>query len=77
MTTAERIQEQVQKLPEPLQDQTLVYIEFLIQMSKTRHQSVRTEDLDWSHFSLAAAMRGIEDEDVPIYDESDLKERWV
>jgi hypothetical protein len=76
MTTAERIQEQVQKLPEPLQDQTLVYIEFLIQMSKTRHQSVRKEDLDWSHLSLAAAMRDIEEEDV-TYDESDLKERWV
>ena len=72
MTTAERIQEQVQKLPEPLQAETLDFIELLMQ-----RQSVRKEDLDWSRLSLAAAMRDIEDEDLPIYDESDLKERRV
>ena len=72
MTTAEKVSEQVQKLPEPLQEETLDFIGFLM-----RHQSVRKEDLDWSHFSLAAAMRDIEDDDDPIYDESDLKERWV
>ena len=72
MTAAERIQEQVQKLPEPLQAEILDFIEFLMQ-----HQSMRKEDLDWSRLSLAAAMRDIEDEDLPIYDESDLKERWV
>ncbi len=72
MTIAERIHEQAQKLPEPLQAEALDFIEFLMQ-----RQSVRKEDLDWSHLSLATAMRDIEDEDVPIYDESDLKERWV
>lgn len=72
MTTAKRIHEQAQRLPEPLQVEALDFIEFLMQ-----RQSVRKEDLDWSHLSLAAAMRDIEDEDVPIYDESDLKERWV
>ena len=72
MATAERIHEQVQKLPEPLQAEALDFIEFLMQ-----RQSVQKEDLDWSHLSLATAMRDIEDEDVPIYDESDLKERWV
>lgn len=70
MVTAERIYKQVQKLPEPLQAKTLDFIEFLIQ-----RPSVRKEDLDWAHLSLAAAMRDIED--VPIYDESDLKERWM
>ena len=72
MTTAERIHEQVQKLPEPLQAEALDFIEFLMQ-----RQSVRKEDSDWAHFALATAMRDIEDEDVPTYDESDLKERWV
>ena len=72
MTTVERIHEQIQKLPEPLQAEALDFIEVLMQ-----RQSVRKEDWDWSHLSLAAAMRDIEDEDVPIYDESDLKERWV
>ena len=41
MTTAERIHEQVQKLPEPLQAEALDFIEFLMQ-----HQGVRKEDLD-------------------------------
>lgn len=72
MTTAERIHEQIQKLPEPLQAEALDFIEFLMQ-----RQSVRKEDLDWSHLSLAAAMRDIEDEAMPIYDESDLKEKWA
>ena len=71
MTTADRIHEQVQKLPEPLQVEALNFIEFLMQ-----RQSVQQEDWDWSHLSLAAAMRNTEDEDA-IYDESDLKERWV
>ena len=72
MTTVERIHEQAQRLPELLQAEALDFIEFLMQ-----RQSVRKEDLDWAHFSLDAAMRDIEDEDVPIYDESDLKERWA
>ncbi|MCE2395910.1 DUF2281 domain-containing protein [Candidatus Poribacteria bacterium] len=72
MTTAERIHEQVQRLPEPLQAEALDFIEFLMQ-----RQSMRKEDSDWTRFSLATAMRDIENEDVPIYDESDLKERWV
>ena len=70
MTTEKRIHEQVQKLPEPLQAETLDFIEFLMQ-----RQSVRKEDLDWSHLSLATAMRDIEED--AIYYESDLKERWV
>ena len=71
MTTAERIHEQVQRLSEPLQVEALNFIEFLMQ-----RQGVRKEDLDWSHLSLTTAMRDIEEEDA-IYDESDLKERWV
>ena len=62
MTTAERIHEQVQKLPEPLQAKALGFIEFLMQL-----QSVRKEDLDWSYLSLAAAMRDIEDDEGPTY----------
>lgn len=75
MTTAERVSEQVQKLPEPLQAETLDFIEFL--MSKTQRESVRQEDSDWSNLSLATAMRDIEDEDGPVYNESDLKEKWT
>lgn len=72
MTTAERIHERIQELPEPLQAETLDFIEFLMQ-----RQTVRNEDLDWSQLSLATAMRDIEDDEDPVYNESDLKEKWI
>ncbi len=34
------------------------------------------EEAEWIEFSLSSAIRGIEDENGPTYDESDLKERW-
>jgi len=33
----------------------------------------KEKDLNWSDFSLGAAMRGMEDEDTPIYTVDDLK----
>jgi HTH-type transcriptional regulator/antitoxin HigA len=37
----------------------------------------REEELLWSQFSLAQAMRGMEDEDGPVYSRDDLKEEWL
>lgn len=37
----------------------------------------REEELLWSRFSIAQAMRGMEDEDGPIYTRDDLKEVWL
>lgn len=37
----------------------------------------REEELLWSQFSLAQATRGMEDEDGPVYNRSDLKEEWL
>jgi hypothetical protein len=74
MSTVERINQQVRKLPEPFLNEVLHFVEFL--MTKPVPQNLRQEDLEWSHFSLSEAMRGLENEDGPTYDESDLKERW-
>ena len=74
MSTVERIAQHVQKLPEPFLNEVLHFVEFL--MTKPAPQDSRREDLEWSRFSLSAAMRGLEDEDEPTYDEADLKEEW-
>jgi len=34
------------------------------------------EEQEWFNFSLSQAMDGLEDEDMPVYTESDLKEKW-
>jgi len=72
MSTLERIDLQVRKLPEPFLYEVLHFVEFL--MTKPLPENSRQEDLVWSRFSLTEAMRGLENE--PAYDESDLKERW-
>ncbi len=75
MSTVERINQQVQKLPEPLLSEVLHFIEFL--MAKAIPENTRQEDLQWSRFSLSEAMRGLENENMPIYDETVLKEKWT
>jgi len=74
MSTVERITQHVQKLPEPFLNEVLHFVEFL--MTKAIPENLREEDLQWSRFSLSEAMRGLEEES-PIYDESDLKEKWL
>ncbi|MDZ7364890.1 MAG: DUF2281 domain-containing protein [candidate division KSB1 bacterium] len=74
MSTVELINQHVQRLPEPFLNEVLHFIEFL--MKKIVPANSHQEDLQWSRFSLSEAMRGLEDEDGPIYGESDLKERW-
>ncbi len=37
----------------------------------------REDDLLWSQFSLAQALRGMENEDGPVYTRTDLKEDWL
>jgi len=36
-------------------------------------EAAQPEEMDWSPLSLAFAMRGMEDEDVPTYAVEDLK----
>ncbi|MCB9512147.1 MAG: DUF2281 domain-containing protein [Deferribacteres bacterium] len=74
MTTVDRISQQVNQLPQSFQREVLDFIEFLI--VKSRHKLDRDEDSEWSSMSLASAMRDMDDEAYPVYDEADLKEKW-
>lgn len=48
MTTVERIQEQVQHLPEPLQQEVLDFVEYL-RLKQTKHQRrTAKQDTAWS-----------------------------
>ena len=67
MSTVEKIQDYVQRLPISVQAVVLDFVESLL--DKTEHQ----EEKAWSDLSLASAMRGMEDEDTPVYTTSDLK----
>lgn len=67
MTLSEKISHEVQALPEAIQREVLDFVEFL----KTRR--AHAEDEAWSAFSLAQAMRGMEDE-PDLYSTADLNE---
>lgn len=71
MIVAEKIQQSVQKLPLPLQHEVYDYVEYLL--SKRERAVVAQSELDWSEASLSLAMRGMENEDGPVYTSADLK----
>ncbi len=71
MAITERIQQYVQRLPIAFQTEVLDFVEYLV--TKAEHDTSREEEQDWSALSLALAMRGMEDEDVPAYTIADLK----
>jgi len=65
MLVAEKIHQNVQKLPETSQAEVLDFVEYLL--SKSEREAMRLEELNWSAFSLASAMRGMGDENMPTY----------
>lgn len=69
MKTSDVINKRIHDLPEPLQREVLDFVEYLA-------NKAGKEDSDWSLFSLASAMRGLEGENWPDYAEGDLKEKW-
>lgn len=71
MQVTEKIRQTVQKLPESFQAEVLDYVEFLL--SKSERKAAQQEELNWSTFSLASAMRGMEDENSLNYTVADLK----
>lgn len=72
MSAVERIQQYVQRLPQRLQAEVLDFVEYLL--AKVEREGVQREEVaDWSLLSLACAMRGMEDEDMPAYTVEDLK----
>lgn len=74
MTSTEQITNRQQMLPPRLQREVLDFIEFLAQKVAQREDA--SEEAEWTRFSLAQAMTGLENEDSPEYSEADLKEKW-
>jgi hypothetical protein len=70
MGIGERIQQYVERLPAPLQLEALDFVEYLL--AKAERDALQ-DGKDWSDLSLNLAMRGMEDEETPLYTMSDLK----
>lgn len=73
MTIAEQIVEYLAVLPEKEQREVLDFVEFL--ENRCRQQSQRSETENWSTFSLASAMQGLENDPVE-YTSANLKETF-
>lgn len=74
MTAREQITERLKLLPPPLQREVLDFIDFLAHRVAQREDG--SEEGEWTKFSLAQAMNGLESEDLPEYSEADLIEKW-
>jgi hypothetical protein len=74
VTTADLIYQKVKHLPEGKQAEILDFVEFLNCRSALGGED---ESKKWTLFSLAAAMRGMESEDMPQYSLDDLRERYA
>ena len=74
MSAMEQITNRLQMLPPRLQREVLDFIDFLLQRVAQREDA--REEAEWTKFSLAQAMNGLENEDSPEYSEADLKETW-
>ena len=74
MNVTERIANEVETLPPEAQQEVLDFVGFLRARLITKES--RTPDIQWSEFSIANALRDMEQEAGPEYDDADLKERW-
>lgn len=73
MKTIDKISQRIRRLPERSQKEVLHFIEFLLSKAGKIEEGIDPQT--WSKFSLDQAMRGIENDDMPNYYESDLKEK--
>lgn len=73
MTTTQAILQHLESLPDSARREVLDFVKFL--ESRREELMLREEDAAWSHFSLASAMRGMEDEET-AYTLADLKESF-
>lgn len=71
MSLTDIIEQYVEKLPPSFQSEVLDYIKYLL--IKAEQESTRNEEKEFSNFSLTSAMRGMENEDEPVYNITDLK----
>lgn len=71
MAVAEKINQHLKNMPEPLQVEVLDFVEYLnLKTVVSRHTQ---DEADWSTFSLVHAMRGMENEQT-LYSLKDIKE---
>ena len=68
---AEKIQQYFQRLPASYQAQVLDFVEFLL--AKAERDESRREELEWSDFSLDAAMSELVQEETPPYTVDDIR----
>lgn len=73
MTVAQAIVKRVEALPAAQQQEVLDFVEFL--QSRLEDHLARSEDASWYSFSVASAMRGMEEEPI-LYTTADLKESF-
>ncbi len=76
MTSLESSHQYVQMLPDSLQPDVLDFAKFLL-FKREQEITPEQDEIEWSEFSLASAMRGMEDEDSPTYTTDDLKEVFL
>ena len=74
MTTAQAIAQHLQALPDSVQREVLDFVEFLASRRRS-HVTEEDGDVRWSDFSLASAMRGMEEEATP-YTPADMRETF-
>lgn len=74
MALSIKIQEQVDKLPQSFQAEVLNFVEYLLVRAES--EAERQDDNSWSDFSLASALRDMEEE-ASVYSESDVKEVFL
>lgn len=72
MTTIENIHRYAQMLPDPLQQEVLDFVKYLL--FKREHYVPQNDEEEWSNLSLSLALRGMEDEEMPDYTTEDLQE---
>jgi hypothetical protein len=72
MPTVEKISEYLSKMPDPYQAEVLHYVEYL--WAKLQGQERDLEDLAWQEFSLASALRDMDEANEVTYTKDDLKE---
>lgn len=73
MTTTEAILQHLKSLPDSAQREVLDFVKYL--ESRREELAQREEDVVWSDFSLASALRDMQDEET-TYTLADLKESF-
>ncbi|MFH1115796.1 MAG: hypothetical protein V1792_17950 [Pseudomonadota bacterium] len=74
MSVSEKILEEVRKLPEPLQAEVPDFAQH--PASKATGKTGLENEPSSTDPSLALAMRGMENEDMPVYSMDDLKQAF-